>query len=739
VAVVVDADGGGPGIATQALYINGAPAPDLEGGPAAINSAHQLANLNDVNNWLGRSNWTADDNFGGSFNEFRIYDHALSAVDIGRNFVFGPDETLTGEVISLRVNSTTGQVTLVNNQSQPVNIDYYEITSAGGALSTSGWNSLDDQEGGDPPGQAWDESGGASAKQLSELFLGGGTASFAFPANGTLVVGNAFNPAIFGAGMPGDLQFRFGLPSGGILPGAVEYLAAPAVLGDYNQNGTVDAADYVVWRKSVGGASLPNRGTGITGPVGANDYNFWRARFGATSGAGAGVVAAGVPEPTSLSSLVCCLLGFGALVNVTRRRRFAIVANANVVARSLTALVIGLAFMASAHAGTPDRIYHFGEDPAESPTIGGTPNSAGGPVTLDSQVFNTVGFTDASDLGFTGGPTYFDADTGPLARPGAVGPNSFGLQFNGTSDNLIRTNSGPTIGGGGLGVPAQGDFFYGTTAEVPLYTGITTRFIDGWVRPTGGAGTRRDVINETARFGIFIGADNNWGFLNGTTTVNSSTPAALNTWSHVMHRTFGAGGGAVLFVNGIAVAATPNGYSTADQVVADLPLVFGSSIPNASNQSTNFFQGQLDEFVVGVAGNNTGQVNGMAMGRNWGDFNLATDNQFVARDLMGVNAGDINRDGSVNSTDVNTFVTNWRRVQQVGGVTVGDLNSRLFGDLNMNGTVDIDDAYTLHFALRAAGVGSGLDFGLLGVPEPASFALTVFAMGAFGLVRRRRD
>ena len=72
------------------------------------------------------------------------------------------------------------------------------------------------------------------------------------------------------------------------------------------------------------------------------------------------------------------------------------------------------------------------------------------------------------------------------------------------------------------------------------------------------------MINDTARFGIFIGTDNNWGFRNGTTTVNTTTAAPLNTWTHVMHRTIGAGGGAVLLVNGIAVAATPNGYATAD-------------------------------------------------------------------------------------------------------------------------------------------------------------------------------
>jgi hypothetical protein len=105
---------------------------------------------------------------------------------------------------------------------------------------------------------------------------------------------------------------------------------------------------------------------------------------------------------------------------------------------------------------------------------------------------------------------------------------------------------------------------------------------------------------------------------------------------------------------------------------------------------------------------------------------------------MGVNPADINRDGAVNNTDANLLITNWRRAQRVNGVVVGDLNSRLFGDLNMNGMVDIDDAFAVHFGLRAAGVASGLDFGQLGVPEPSSFALTVFAMAAFGLARRRR-
>ncbi len=63
--------------------------------------------------------------------------------------------------------------------------------------------------------------------------------------------------------------------------------------GDYNHNGIVDAADYVVWRNGLG--------TTYT----QNDYNVWRANFGQTAGSGAGAIAnAAVPEPTTLALLI---------------------------------------------------------------------------------------------------------------------------------------------------------------------------------------------------------------------------------------------------------------------------------------------------------------------------------------------------------------------------------------------------------------------------------------------------
>jgi hypothetical protein len=45
----------------------------------------------DVNNWLGRSNWSQDANTDAMYNEFRIYDYALSVEELRGNLLAGPD------------------------------------------------------------------------------------------------------------------------------------------------------------------------------------------------------------------------------------------------------------------------------------------------------------------------------------------------------------------------------------------------------------------------------------------------------------------------------------------------------------------------------------------------------------------------------------------------------------------------------------------------------------------------
>ncbi|WP_146402016.1 hypothetical protein [Pseudobythopirellula maris] len=78
--------------------------------------------------------------------------------------------------------------------------------------------------------------------------------------------------------------------------------------GDYNNNGTVDAADFTVWRDNLDTAfALPNE-TVTLGSVTIEDYNEWVSHFGDTSPGLAS--ASGVPEPTAAVLALVGLLAF---------------------------------------------------------------------------------------------------------------------------------------------------------------------------------------------------------------------------------------------------------------------------------------------------------------------------------------------------------------------------------------------------------------------------------------------
>jgi hypothetical protein len=74
-------------------------------------------------------------------------------------------------------------------------------------------------------------------------------------------------------------------------------ITSPAVTGDYNRNGIMDAADFVVWRKTLGktGSGLAADGNG-SNSIDVGDYGVWRTRFGSTTTA-AQSSASNVPEP----------------------------------------------------------------------------------------------------------------------------------------------------------------------------------------------------------------------------------------------------------------------------------------------------------------------------------------------------------------------------------------------------------------------------------------------------------
>jgi sulfatase modifying factor 1 len=76
------------------------------------------------------------------------------------------------------------------------------------------------------------------------------------------------------------------------------------VPGDFDGNGTVEPADYLVWRHNNGSVA---------------DYNLWRAHYGQSiSGSGASIESASVPEPSSLALLMV----LGVILTLQTARRY---------------------------------------------------------------------------------------------------------------------------------------------------------------------------------------------------------------------------------------------------------------------------------------------------------------------------------------------------------------------------------------------------------------------------------
>jgi hypothetical protein len=201
-----------------------------------------------------------------------------------------------------------------------VAFDYYEITSASGALVTASWNSLQDQNlpgfpAGTGIGNGWEQFGGSDSGVIGESFL---TGNSSLANNTEISIGTAFNPS-----GTRDLVFRYG-----------QLTSTVQVPGDYNTNGAIDAADYVLWRENLNqNVTLPNDDS-TPGMVTQADYDVWRANFGRSGGpagpstlttgfiryvaGGAGLgSASAVPEPATVFFVG---MGLGAFVLGARSR-----------------------------------------------------------------------------------------------------------------------------------------------------------------------------------------------------------------------------------------------------------------------------------------------------------------------------------------------------------------------------------------------------------------------------------
>lgn len=91
----------------------------------------------------------------------------------------------------------------------------------------------------------------------------------------------------------------------------LQALVGTALSGDFNGDGTVNLADYTLWRNHLGAAddtAINNAGDNVPGITTA-DYDVWKGNFGATSSSAAAIIDP-VPEPSTACTLLV-LMGLG--------------------------------------------------------------------------------------------------------------------------------------------------------------------------------------------------------------------------------------------------------------------------------------------------------------------------------------------------------------------------------------------------------------------------------------------
>jgi hypothetical protein len=694
---------------------------------------------------------------------------------------------LAPKPMELLVNTVSGKVSVNNQAVNAVLLDSYRIFSPSGSLNATGWSSLADRPTpvagfpqGNGNGAGWEEGPASSANELVEWYLDDELAPSSLAAGASLDLGTAFNTAV---GQQ-DLLFSYRTITGTEVFGSINYVDTPPanVDGDFNGDNRVDAADYTVWRDRLGSNTpLPND-NGLGTPISAQHYALWKQNFGQVGGAGS--LAAGgtaVPEPSTIIALfgACC----GAMVLSQRRRRQGEAMSpreCDVETTSkpkcrwgafVAALCVACAVISSTAQAAiyNERVYRLGDDPTEhavaNTTVGSGETQFAGD-TLDSGDPNSpdpLGDPSGSYLDLTqaGSPQYVDVSTLGSGRTG------LGVRFDGTDDmlrgtRLARPASLPALFPGGYPIN---------------YNNIFSRGMQAWayVDADGLAAAQAQTLFWDAQLygGPQISAEGKWTQANSNKYADTANrlPATVavvpDTWLHVMHHVYNAtdpnsprrlSGGAgtnhaaVVYVNGVAVSSNIDNlqanfnYATSGR---SGDLIVGA-VENNGGGFRSFFNGAMDDLEMYVFGNNeTGTVGNLADGENWGTFDLFADNKWIANQIATtvpggmLKPGDVNKDGEIDTDDIDQFVDNWLYQNLQTGATsvqtVGDWLTWDKGDMNHDGITNLKDAFILHSALSSSGAG-GLDFSLLGggpaVPEPSSIVLAA-TLGTLVMLGRR--
>jgi hypothetical protein len=327
--------GGGarPG-GTQSLYLDG-----VNVATGAINPGLDLNTLNDVNNWLGRSQW-GDPIFDGVYNEFSIYDHPLSQGEVSANFSTGP---VGGTVLpSATVNRDTGAISL-SSPNGTLQLTGYTVRSNAGTLIPENWFEISGNRdllgnGSFDSNDLWQAGLVSPATPLvleeaMQLGAGGGPDDGG-PLGATPLsitdAGQRLWRKYFNEDVSVVMQVR--LPSGAIveLPASVTFTGGAGVpwrRSDLNFDGAINPADYIIYRSNMLKPITTTPGNDPESyPFGDldgdqdndyGDFRIFKRDYDAANGEGALAALAGaIPEPSGAALAALAVAG-----GLFRRRR----------------------------------------------------------------------------------------------------------------------------------------------------------------------------------------------------------------------------------------------------------------------------------------------------------------------------------------------------------------------------------------------------------------------------------
>lgn len=303
----------------------------------AIHPDMDLRTLDDVNNWLGRSQWP-DPLFDGLYNEFRIYNAAPSGAYVASSFAAGPDavapfQAWTPEFdLSLQVDRDAGTFTL-NNAGPAIDVVGISISSASGALDPAKWKSVADNYDSDSGAtfdndNTWTVSSSVPT-QLTEVEVvgdGGQLGTGGTQTSLALGLADAWTLSRFE-----DLVVSIDrlLPDFSLetIPVRVEYIngiGQTAGRSDLNFDGAVTAADWVAFASHhlQDLSAMTVAQAAAAGDLDGNrtndydDFLLFQTDYDAVNGSGALAALLAVPEP----SAAALLLSAGLAAIVCRRK-----------------------------------------------------------------------------------------------------------------------------------------------------------------------------------------------------------------------------------------------------------------------------------------------------------------------------------------------------------------------------------------------------------------------------------